>query len=364
MTSVNAVDDAGARPSRFLEELVDDLPQTRLAGVDLLSPASLVARLRRVMQDESQSESLRRAAAVRLARLASATAPDGAPLVPVAEPESWWGVRDWTPGVREIRDPDKPLRLSGSAVASYEACPLRWFFEREVNAGGAATVAQGFGTVIHALAKLVADGTLPPDVDTLVERLEDVWSALGFEAAWQADRERDEARRALRRFVRWLDARDRDEVASEATFEVAIGDVVLRGAVDRLEIDAEGKVRVVDFKTGRTAKGKAAVAEDPQLAVYQLAAREGAFDEELQGPARLGGAELVYLRTELATGLPIVRDQPSLPDESPSWADDLVDRTASGIRDEELPARLNDSCGSCAFQAVCPAQDAGEQVVR
>ena len=364
VTAVNAVDDAGARPSRFLDELVDTLPATRLAGVDLLSPASLVARLRRVLQDDSTAEPLRRAAAARLARLASAAADDGSPLVPVADPDSWWGVRDWTTGAREIRDPSKPLRLSGSAVASYEACPLRWFLEREVNAGGAATVAQGFGTVVHALAKLVADGSLPPDADVLVERLEHVWSALGFEAAWQADREREEARRALRRLVRWLDARDREGVASEAEFEVAIGDVVLRGAVDRLEIDADGRVRVVDFKTGRNAKGKAVVANDPQLAVYQLAAREGAFDEQIQGPARLGGAELVYLRTEYASGLPIVRDQASLPEEVPTWADELLDRTAGGIRDEALPARLNDSCGSCAFQAVCPAQDAGEQVVR
>jgi superfamily I DNA/RNA helicase/RecB family exonuclease len=373
VTAVNAVDDAGARPSRFLDELIEDeLPPTRLAGVDLLSPASLVARLRRVVQDESGHEPLRRAAASRLALLASATADDGSPLVPVADPDAWWGTREWTQGVRDIRDPAKPLRLSGSAVASYETCPLRWFLEREVNAGGAASVAQGFGTVVHALAKLVADGTLPPDADVLVERLDNVWSALGFEAAWQADREREEARRALRRLVRWLDARDREGVASEAEFEVVVpcgqgskaGEVVLRGAVDRLEIDSDGRVRVVDFKTGRSAKGKAVVASDPQLAVYQLAAREGAFDEQLNGPARLGGAELVYLRTEYATGLPVVRDQPSLPDESPSWADELVDRTATGIRDEMLPARLNDSCGSCAFHAVCPAQDAGEQVVR
>jgi len=137
-----------------------------------------------------------------------------------------------------------------------------------------------------------------------------------------------------------------------------------RGAVDRLEIDADGRVRVVDFKTGRTAKGKAVVAADPQLGVYQLAVREGAFVEQVPADAQLGGAELVYLRTELASGLPIARDQPSLPDESPTWADELVDRTAAGIRAEQLCARLNDSCGSCAFHAVCPAQDAGEQVVR
>jgi RecB family exonuclease len=317
-----------------------------------------------VLQDETKPAPLRQAAASRLAQLATATAEDGSALVPVADPDSWWGVRDWSPGVREIRDPAKALRLSGSGVAAYHTCPLRWFLEREVNAGGAASVAQGFGTVVHALAKLVADGTLPADADVLVEQLDHVWSALGFEAAWQADREREEARRALRRLTRWLDARDRDGVASEAEFEVTIGDVVLRGAVDRLEIDADGRVRVVDFKTGRNPKGKAAVAADPQLAVYQLAAREGAFDEQLPGGAQLGGAELVYLRTEYATGLPIVRDQPALPDQAPTWADELVDRTAGGIRDEALPARLNESCGSCAFQAVCPAQDAGEQVVR
>jgi superfamily I DNA/RNA helicase/RecB family exonuclease len=369
VTAVNAVDEAGARPSRFLDELVDELPATQLAGVELLSPASLVARLRRAVQDDSEPDELRRAAAARLARLASAVADDGTPLVPVADPASWWGIRDWTPGVRPARDPEKPLRLSASAVASYDACPLRWFLEREVNAGGAATVAQGFGTVVHALAKLVADGTLAPDADALVQRLDDVWSALGFEAAWQADREREEARKALHRLVRWLGARDRDGVASEAEFEVALslsggGDVVLRGAVDRLEIDADGKVRVVDFKTGRSAKGKATVAADPQLGVYQIAVREGAFESHLPQGAEVGGAELVYLRTEYANGLPIVREQPSLPEESPTWADQLLDRTATGIRAETFCARVNDGCGSCAFQAVCPAQDAGEQVVR
>src|SRR5437763_12506912 len=41
LTTVSAVDEAGARPSRFLEEVVDELPQTRLAGVDVLSTASL-----------------------------------------------------------------------------------------------------------------------------------------------------------------------------------------------------------------------------------------------------------------------------------------------------------------------------------
>src|SRR3954469_11336842 len=77
VTAVSAIDEAGARPSRFLDEVVAELPPTRLAGVDLLSPASLVARLRRVVQDDAEPDAVRRAAAARLARLAAATADDG-----------------------------------------------------------------------------------------------------------------------------------------------------------------------------------------------------------------------------------------------------------------------------------------------
>jgi RecB family exonuclease len=321
-----------------------------------------------VVQDDAESDVVRRAAAARLAAIAAATADDGTPLVPVADPSMWWGVHDWTPGVQPIRDPDQPLPLSGSAVAGYETCPLRWFLDRQVHAGGAASVAQGFGTVVHALAQLVAEGTLPPDADVLVAQLEQVWSALGFEAPWQAEREREEARLALRRLVRWLDGRDRRGVASEASFEVAVpttvGTVVLRGAVDRLEVDADGLVHVVDFKTGRSAKTKAAAEEDPQLAVYQLAMRAGAFADHVPTDVRSGGAELVYLRTEMKSGLPSVRTQSALPDGDHTWADELLDRTAVGMRAERFPARINDGCGMCAFRAVCPAQDAGDQVVR
>ena len=364
LTAVRSSDEAASAPSRFVEEVAGgELPATRLAGSELLAPASLVARLRRTLQDPDTSDGLRRVAAARLSSLAAASDAAG-PLVPVADPDSWWGLRDWTDGARPVREPDQPIVLSGSSLAGYDGCPLRWFLEHEVHARGPATAAQGFGNVIHALAHLVARGVLPADADVLVAQLDDVWSSLGFEATWQRDREREEARAALHRLVRWLGARDdRQAVASEARFEVAVGDVVLRGAADRLEIDDDGRVHVVDFKTGRAVRSVGDTATDPQLAAYQLAAREGGFDDVLPAAATLGGAELVFLRKEMSTGLPATREQPPLPADGPTWADELVARTGKGIRAEEFPARPNDGCDICAFRLVCPAQDAGEQVV-
>ncbi|MDQ1694659.1 MAG: hypothetical protein QOJ03_12 [Frankiaceae bacterium] len=373
LTAVRALDESGVQPSRFFDHFVEELPPTRLAGTDLLAPSSLVARLRRVLQSDDASVAAKAVAAQRLAALAMASADDGSRLIPVADPAAWWGLVDWTAGVRAVDDPEQPLNLSGSSVSGYETCPLKWFFEQRVRARGASTAAQGFGTVVHALAQLVAEDKLPPDADVLVEQMDEVWSALGFEAAWQRDREREAARDALRRLIRWLSARaDRQPLASEAQFEVVVpgvpgdgvGDVVLRGAADRLEIDDDGRVHVVDFKTSRSMPSVAEGRQHPQLAVYQIAVREGAFAGVTGDDPQLGGAELIFLRKEMSTGLPGSRTQAPLPPERPTWADELLERTAGGVRAERFPARPNDGCDICAFRSSCPAQDAGEQVVR
>jgi RecB family exonuclease len=364
LTAVSSVDEAGDRPSRLLEETGLDVPSTRLSGIDLLAPSSLVARLRRAVQDPESSLALRAAAARRLARLADAGADDGSALVPVADPATWWGLREWTPGIAPLRDPEQPVVLSASGVASYDACPLRWFLEREAKARGESSASQGFGMAVHTIVQLVADGVLPPDADVCMDRLDAVWGSIAFEAPWQRDREREEARAAVRRFLVWMHSSQRTVVGTETEFTVQVGDVVLRGSADRVEVDDAGRVHVVDFKTGRNPKRGDELPEEPQLGVYQIAAREGAFADRIDGePAGLGGAELVWLRQERKGGVPLVQPQPALAEDGPTWADELLARTAKGIRGEAFPARPGAGCGSCAFHGSCPGQDAGRQVV-
>ncbi|HVF04673.1 MAG TPA: ATP-dependent DNA helicase [Frankiaceae bacterium] len=361
VTAVQSLDDAGDRPSRFLDELGIPVPTVAaLAGTELLARGSLVARLRRAVRE--QEPPLAAAAARRLAALAALADADGAPLFPGADPEAWWGVRDRTPGAAPLRDPELPLVLSPSALKAFEECPLRWFLEREARARGAQGAAQGFGVVVHALAQLVSDGVLPPDRDALLARLDTVWPSLGFEAPWHGAAERREAEQTIDRLLAWLRNRgDRAFVAAEASFTAELGGVVLRGSADRLEVDADGHVHVVDFKTGRTPVSTAAAAEDAQLGAYQLAVRAGGF-ETLPGDAAAGGAELVYLRKGTAAGLPTTRRQPALPD-AETFMDELVAHTERAVRAEEFPARPNERCGSCDFRGACPAQAAGRQVV-
>src|SRR6185369_14266508 len=135
-------------------------------------------------------------------------------------------VREPTTGARPVRPADAPIVLSGSGVSAHQRCPRAWFLDREAHASAATTSSQGLGSVVHALAEAVATGELPADLDVLQRRLAEIWPSLPFDARWQADREWEEARRLLRRFVQWHQHDEREVLGVEVDFTVAhSGDV-------------------------------------------------------------------------------------------------------------------------------------------
>ncbi|HEX3907374.1 MAG TPA: ATP-dependent DNA helicase [Mycobacteriales bacterium] len=360
VTAVSGVDDLADRPSRFLAETGLAVPERAQGHTDVLSPASLVARLRRTVQDPTAADPLRAEAARRLAALADATDDRGVPLLPSADPRHWWGTAAETVGAQPVRPTETPVTLSGSAVASFTTCPRAWFLDREAKARETTTSSQGFGSVVHALAEAVAVGTLPAELDALVERLDTVWPALPFDAPWQRVKERQAAVDALQRFLTWQAGNPRELAGAELAFEVPLGDdIVLRGRADRLELDDAGRVVIVDLKTSKYPPTGDELAQEPQLGVYQLAVREGGFAGSGSDP---GGAELLQLRKS-AYGKAKVQPQPALDPDDP-WADDLVHGVAAAIRTEAFPARPEENrCKRCPFRTSCPARDSGRQVV-
>lgn len=373
VTAVKAPADDGDQPSRFLTELGVEPRDVTARPRRPLSVAALVAELRATTVDPRASATLREAAARRLARLAALADEDGRPLVPSAHPYRWWGMFEPTESKVPLRDRDQPVVLSGSALDQLaNTCALQWFLGREVKADAPATAAQGFGNVVHVLADEVASGRTPADLDVLMERLDSVWNALAFDAPWKSQQEKDNARGALERFLNWhvLDRAGRTPVASEQGFDVTLeaGDyqVRIRGQMDRVETDAEGRAYVVDFKTGKQAPTAREVDRHPQLAVYQLALREGAVDEAFDGVRpEPGGAELVHLRQGAAKrdggdSLPKVQTQ-----EPPAgeWVGELLATAAGKVLDERFTPSTGQHCTHCAFRASCSARPEGRHVV-
>ncbi|MFF0205381.1 ATP-dependent helicase [Streptomyces sp. NPDC005017] len=373
VTAVKAPADDGDQPSRFLAELGVEPKDVTGRPRRPLSVAALVAELRATTVDPRVSDALREAAARRLARLAALTDDDGRPLVPSAHPHRWWGMFEPTASKVPLRDRDQPVVLSGSALDQLaNTCALQWFLGREVKADAPATAAQGFGNVVHVLADEVASGHTPADLDVLMERLDSVWNALAFDAPWKSEQEKDHARVALERFLTWhvTDRTGRTPVASEHDFDVtlAAGDyeVRIRGQMDRVETDGQGRAYVVDFKTGKQAPTSREVEHHPQLAVYQLAVREGAVDDAFDGVRpEPGGAELVHLRQGAAKrdggdALPKVQAQEALEGE---WVGDLLATAAGKVLDERFTPSTGQHCTHCSFRASCSARPEGRQVV-
>ncbi len=370
---VTAVDDGETQPSRLLDE-IDPRPDDERGVVVAAAPltlAALVAELRAVVCDPARTPADREEAAALLAVLADEE-------VPGADPDHWYGlapVSDQAPLV----DGEETVSLSPSQIEGYLRCPLRWMLQRAGGENGTA-LRQSVGTLIHQLAREAAEDDL--DGPGVWARYEQLWASLDVGRGWVARRERARVDAMVTRLVRWLDTGSRECLGVEVEIEAEVpgesddrpsgGSALVRARVDRLERDPDGRVVVVDFKTGTSQPRAADVEQHPQLGVYQWAVTRGAVTRgavpeggvsRLEPPSGTGGGVLVQL------GLPGTAEakeqwQPGLADsDDPDWPIALVRQVAGGLRTPTFAALVGPACGGCPVRSSCPAHPDGSRVI-
>jgi len=376
IATIDAKAGEGDRPSRFITELQN-------AGVVLteactvrprfrLSLDGLVAELREAVVNPDSSPALAQAAAGRLASLARARDGEGHPRVPLADPARWWSTRELTEGARPVRPLDRAIGLSGSSLESVLDCPLSWFLEKEAKAESPRPPSTRFGSVVHAVADFIGKEQLPADLDSVDSVIDRIWHELRFEAPWQSQADREDARVALGRFLEYHLRRDRalvgTELGAHATVSVPTPegdsiDVALTGSIDRLERDMNDNLVVIDLKNMKYPPANKEIPEHAQLGVYQLFVRENGIDGHPEGG--VGGAGLVQLRSAASSTSdgPKVQMQEPLTGEPPTWVEIKLGEAAEIIRSETFEARRNQHCDRCAYRSACPAQPEGLPVI-
>ncbi|GLY28485.1 ATP-dependent DNA helicase [Kineosporia sp. NBRC 101731] len=363
---VTAVRSDEVMPSTFLD-LVDpdgvsgDQEVRPLAEVPrMMTLPALVAQLRAVVVDPLAKTSRREGAARQLARLALAG-------VPGADPADWYGLAPVSVSA-PLRESHALVKVSPSQVDSFDRCSLRWLLDAS---GGRRTssTAQGLGELVHELAEEVPDGNLVKLKTLLAERFD----RLGLGQGWVADTERRRAEKMVAHMAQYAAqarAAGRTLVATEQTLQVEVGRALIRGKVDRLEQDAEGRLVVIDLKTGKSAPTKAEVERHAQLGVYQVAIEEGGLARaaaraglKLPEGTASGGAALVQLGSGNKS-VPVQQQLPLSKDTDPQWASNLVQGAAEGMSAGQFPAKSNSMCRVCALRRACPVQNEGRQVGR
>ncbi len=387
-----AVSSEDEQPSAFLDYVAPlDSGEYRREYTPVDRPMTLralVAELRQHAQSEDSDTGAGQEAARLLARLASTEPP-----VPGAHPDTWWGLAPLS-SVEPVVPPGGTVPVSPSKVEAVHKSPLDWFVQA---AGGEAATdfARSLGTLVHSIAQEFPDASGSEYVAELVRR----WPTLGMKDNWEGrlDFQRAELMvRKLAQYVLIMRNDGRSLLAVEHDFEVQLPDVsvdaatpdgsegestrraVLRGQVDRLEIDPEGRLVIVDLKTGKRQPGKAEVAKHPQLGAYQAAVLRGGFQDAGTGKPTAdavplagspngvvpGGAVLAQLGTK--TKSPGVQQQDPL-DPSDNWAENLVNEAAALMAGATFEARHDPSKGGhgghgCRLPDICPLCARGKQV--
>lgn len=355
---VTAVRSEEELPSAFLDLVVpppdDDEGRPFTEVPRSMTLPALIAELRSVLLGAQIEAGPLRSRAEAAARQLAVLARAG---VPGADPRDWYALPDLT-GPGPLRPPGQPVPVSPSKVEQFQRCALRWLLE---SAGGSTptATAQALGILVHEVAQEVPEGDLTRLMDLLEARI----SRLGLPEGWVGARERERAQAMVRKFAEYVNGPGsaRELLAVEKDVTVEVGRARIRGQVDRLERDEDGRLVVVDLKTGKSKPADSELARHAQLGVYQLAVEAGGFEDVAPGAREPGGAELVHLGT--STKHVGVQGQPPLADDDdPAWAAHLVETAAEGMAGEEFPATENGNCRVCAVKRSCPARPEGRQV--
>jgi ATP-dependent exoDNAse (exonuclease V) beta subunit len=345
----------GLVPSRFLDEIdplvaapdATDVPERELTTpARAMSLGPLVGELRRIVTTPGHPDAT--AAGTQLARLAAAG-------VASADPSSWWGLAPLS-DERPVRDDGELVPVSPSRLETFRRCELRWFLE-SCGGSSSAAMSQGVGSAVHKVAELAPPGADPATLEAVLhQRL----AAVDLGRGWVRRQQTELARQMVGRLARWLVARDAP-AAVERNFEVQLGRARLRGQVDRVERDDEGRARVVDYKTGATPTDTNELAEHGQLAAYQVAAAAGAFAD--LGLTGSGGAMLVQLGKGAKTKDAREQEQAPLTTyDDPQWAEQMVVTAAERMAGSAFVAAENKHCKHCPVRSSCPLVEDGRLV--
>jgi len=246
-----------------------------------------------------------------------------------------------------LEDAQGRLRLSFTRVDTFERCPRLFRYQYVDRLPQAPAPQLSFGSSIHAVLEWLYDRKHPelPSLEETLQALFDSWDASGYAEADRSEQLRayEHARAVIAAFhARVVREGFRSPAAVEAWFELPVGsDIVVVGAIDRVDVDEDGVLHVVDYKTNRKARTRAQVRGSLQLAIYALAT------EELFGSLP-GSVALDFVVPGVTVRVPVEElDLAAVP----ARLVEVARRVRAG-EDTPTPHRL---CDWCDFQSICPA---------
>jgi len=251
-----------------------------------------------------------------------------------------------------------PKQFSFTQLAAFKTCPLQYKFAHVLKVPVMGKWTFSYGKTMHNTlqrffvlwlertgtqqaslfdaAPTPAEGT-PVSMEELMEAYAACWQDDWYVNDRQREEYREEGRKSLRAYYKLIEQQPPTPFSIEQGFTLKLGDVVLKGRIDRMDTFEDG-VEIIDYKTG-TPKTKLDKGNKEQLLLYQLAARDvlGLNPKKLTFHYLKDNSQVSFLGS----------DQDLL-----DLEESMVDRVQS-IRSSVFNASPGFHCKFCDFADIC-----------
>jgi RecB family exonuclease len=179
-----------------------------------------------------------------------------------------------------------------------------------------------------------------PTKKELLDLYKSYWISLGYDDKLHEKQRFEYGRKRLEDYLEKFDTLSESPIELEKKFNLAVGDVVVTGIIDRIDLVKDGKmktVEILDYKTGK-AKTEKDAAKEWQLWLYALVV------EELFGFKVPTGA---YIYLEQNKKVPV-----EITDEMKKSVKEKVLSIAAKIRAGDFTVPSGHICNYCSFGDV------------
>lgn len=233
--------------------------------------------------------------------------------------------------------------LSASSLKTYRRCPQQWKFRYVDGLEEEDKPFFNLGTAVHAALETFHDGRVaaPAPVEEMLQAFHEAFDPDAYGSPEEAERRRADGVKMVEDFHRKHAPDFEPALAIEKFLTFEVEGVTFRGYIDRIDKVDDDRIRIVDYKTGRSFDLDR-VRTDPQLTLYQIGAEQKLGMEV---------ATLALYHVPSQTPFEVERHPP----ERVESVRAAVREAARGIQGERFEPEPGHYCKWCDFRPVCPA---------
>ena len=240
--------------------------------------------------------------------------------------------------------PASPMtRLSATSIERYSVCPLQFKLAHEWKLPTDVPAAMQNGAAMHRVLRTYFDSVRlgrPMSEAQLIELFRADLAQAAFDDPYQHELYERQGIQQLKDFLATPSAYP--VLHTEEGFEMRVGSAVVVGRIDRMDDLGQGRVAIVDYKTGKP-RSQEDADESLQLSIYALAA---------QSKWGYVADRLVFYNIEDNTPVVSCRGTADL-EAAKNRVQDVMDKIQAGA----FEAKPGYHCRFCAFRNLCPATE-------